>query len=144
MSGLLIPVDGDHPGQTREAIERAISLGAGNGQTVHLLSVQLPVSSHVGMFFAESELKGLHQELGEAELAGPRQRLAEAGVPVACHVQVGRRAETIARVAQELSCDTVVMGPDAPAGLASRLFGSVAQQVRHLLGAGGSIRVLGA
>lgn len=144
MSGYLIPVDGDHPGQTEEAIDRAIALNAGSGQPVHLLSVQLPVSSHVGMFFAESELKGLHQELGEQELAGPRQRLAEAGVPVACHVAVGRRAETIARLARELACDTVVMGPDAPAGLASRLFGSVAQQVRHLLGGGAPIQVLGA
>ncbi|NDF66609.1 MAG: hypothetical protein EB142_01820, partial [Actinobacteria bacterium] len=35
----------------------------------------------VGMFFAESELRGLHEEMGEEELAVFRQRLAEAGVP---------------------------------------------------------------
>ena len=144
MSGLLIPVDGDHPGHTREAVDRAIALCAAHEAPVHLLSVQLPVSSHVGMFFAESELSGLHQEQGEEEMAASRQRLAEAGLPVDCHVRVGRRAETIARVARELGCDTVVLGPDQAEGLASRLFGSVSQQVRHLLGTGGTIQVLGA
>ena len=74
--GARVAVDGDHPGQTREAIERALSLGAGSGQPVHLLSVQLPVSSHVGMFFAESELRGLHESCGDDEMAPARARVA--------------------------------------------------------------------
>ncbi len=143
MSGLLIPIDGDHPGRTREAIDRAIAMCGRGSNPVHLLSVQLPVSSHVGMFFHESELRGLHEEMGEEELAAYRQRLAEAGVPFDCLVRVGRRAETIARVARELDCETVVMGPDRPQGLAIRLTGSVAQQVRHLLAGAGAIEVLG-
>ncbi len=72
MSGLLIPVDGDHPGHTREAIDRAIALCGAGSHPVHLLSVQLPVSKHVGMFFAESELRGLHKEMGEEELVAHR------------------------------------------------------------------------
>ena len=143
MSAMLIPVDGDHPGHTREAIERAIALCGSGSNLVHLLSVQLPVSSHVGMFFAESELRGLHEEMGEEELAAHRQRLADAGVHFDCLVRVGRRAETIAKVACELDCDKVVMGPDRPLGLAARLTGSVAQQVRHLLAGAGAIEVLG-
>lgn len=145
MSTLLVPVDGEFPADTREAVERVIGLCRGATHQVHLLSVQRPVSSHVGMFFAESELRGLHASCGDDELAPVRARLAEAGVPCAGHVRVGRRAETIARVARELGCDTVVMGADQPASLAGRLFGSVAHQVRHLLGTGGTpIQVLGA
>ena len=46
-------------------------------------------------------------------------------------VKVGRRAETIANTAQELGCDRIVLGDAGEGGNA--WFGSIAQQVRHLL-----------
>lgn len=143
MSALLVPVDPGFPRHTQQALDRAIDLCRTGGHQVHLLSVQPPVSSHVGMFFADTELRGLHNDCGAEELAPACDRLSRAGIACDSHVRVGRRAETIARVARELDCDAVVMGTDEPEGLARRLFGSVAHQVRHLLGSAGRIQVLG-
>ncbi len=144
MTVLLIPVDPDHPAHTRVAVERAAALCAAAPQAVHLLSVQPPVSAHVGQFFAPGELHAFHEEAGQEELAPVGAQLSAAGVPFTAHVRVGRRAETIARLAGELHCDTIVMGPDEPAGLTGRLFGTVAEQVRHALGGSEPVRVLGA
>jgi nucleotide-binding universal stress UspA family protein len=115
MTVLLIPVDPDHPAHTRVAVERAAALCAAAPQAVHLLSVQPPVSAHVGQFFAPGELHAFHEEAGQEELAEAGAQLSAAGVPFT-----------------------------EPAGLAGRLFGTVAEQVRHALGAGEPVRVLGA
>ena len=58
-------------------------------------------------------------------------------------MRIGRSAETIARTARELGCDRIVMGPDGVARLADKVFGTLAQQVRHLLGATGDCQVIG-
>ena len=66
------------------------------------------------------------------ELAPARRLLDDAGVPGDCLVKAGRGAPTIASVARALGCDRVSFG-DEPAGIAERLFGTPAEQVRHLL-----------
>jgi nucleotide-binding universal stress UspA family protein len=110
---------------------------------LHLLSVQVPVSRHVSDFFEPGELRQIHRDAGLAELAPAKAALDAAGVLYLTHIEVGRTAETIARFATEIRCDRIVMGQESGSGLAHKLFGTLASEVRHLVGSGGACRVIG-
>jgi nucleotide-binding universal stress UspA family protein len=142
MKHVLIPVDPAHPDRTRSAIEQVVRLGQEEPVTVRLLRVQPRVSGHVAMFFGTQELRDLQLGAGAEELEFAQRLLDHAGVPYTSIVRVGRRAETIIAVARECGCDRIVFG-DERAGLAGRMFGSLAQQVRQILGSAADLQVLG-
>ena len=144
MDKVLVLIDPDSAARTREAVAKAISLCAQHSAALHLLSVQPRVSSHVARCFGEGELRQLPQQAGAEELAAAQAQVQATGLPCTSHVRVGRRAETTARVARELQCATVVMGPqDGATGAQGGLFGSVAAQVRHMMGTGANCQVIG-
>ncbi len=135
MRKLLVPIDPDNASRTRSAVAEVVRIAREEGAEVHLLRVLPRLSSHVALCFQPGELQKLQHGMGEEDLAQARGLLDAAGVPSTGHVAFGRSAQTIAATAQALRCDRVVMGEEGP-GLAGKLFGSLAQQVRHLLGAG--------
>ncbi|HSW04845.1 universal stress protein [Aquabacterium sp.] len=142
MRHILVPVDPTQPARTRSAIEQVVRLCREEPTTVHLLRVQPLVSGHVAMFFDQSKLRELQLGMGEEELQAAGSLLDAAGVPYTGTVRVGRSAKTIAAAAREFACDRIIFGQDEP-GLAGRLFGSLAQQVRQLLDAKGDPQVIG-
>lgn len=142
MTQVLIPVDPAHPERTRSAVEQAVRLAKEEPVNVRLLRVRPRLSGHVAMFFDPQELHALQCDAGAEDLAPAERLLAVAGVPCTSIVRIGRSAETIVATAREMRCDRIVFG-DEPPSLASRVFGSVAQQVRQMLGAGGETTVLG-
>ena len=142
MSRILVPVDPTEPARTRSAIEEAVRLCADEPGTVELLRVVPRVSSHVAMFFDNRELHHLQQDAGLEELAFARSLLDAAGVPYTSTVLVGRSANTIVSTAREHRCDRIVFGREEPS-LAGRLFGSLAHQVRQLVGARPDMQVIG-
>ncbi|HSV17720.1 MAG TPA: universal stress protein [Casimicrobiaceae bacterium] len=102
---------------------------------VHLLNVQRPLPLHIAQFFARDELAKVHREAGMGVLAGALRLLADARVACEPHVLVGKPAETIVRFAADHG-DAEILLDNASTGLLSRLgVGSIASQVRHLLGA---------
>ena len=130
MAQILVPIDGNGA-QTQRALAEAIRIHWREDVPVYLLSVQSPVNGHVASYFGPAELERVQRETGLEEL-GPAQALLDAaGVRYRLVVKVGRRAETIANTAQELGCDRIVLGDAGEGG--SAWFGSIAQQVRHLL-----------
>ena len=141
MGQLLVPIDGNGAQQQR-ALAEAIRLHRDEGAAIVLLSVQSPVNGHVASYFGRDELDRLHGDAGREELAPARAVLAAAQVPHRALVRIGRRAETIARTAQELGCDRIVLG--SPGAAPDRWFGSLAQQVRHLLQGARGCSVIGA
>jgi len=141
MRNLLIPIDAD-AGRTRAAVAEALGICAQEPVHIHLLSVQPLLSSHVAMFFGEGELQQTQLEAGAQDLAPARALLDAAGVSYTATVKIGRSAETIARVARESGCDRIVMGREDQ-GLAGKIFGSLAQQVRHLLSGASDCQVIG-
>lgn len=145
MRKLLVVTDGLSPSRTRDAAKQAISLYQQEPVEIHLLSVQPRVSGDVSMFFAHGDLHDLQHDAGIEDLTPARNLLDLAGVPYQPVVRVGRSAETIARYAHELQCDRIVMGQQgANESFTSRVFGSVTEQVRQLLGVGGdNYQVLG-
>lgn len=142
MTKLLVPVDGN-PARMRSAVAEAIAICAREPARVHLLSVQPAVSSHVAMFFGNGELHQIQHEAGMEDLAPARALLDAAGVSYTFDVRVGRSAETIAGAARTLGCDRILMGQDGEAGLAGKIFGSLAEQVRHMVSGGSDCQVIG-
>jgi nucleotide-binding universal stress UspA family protein len=142
MAQILVPIDG-HGAQAQRALAEAIRIHRREDVPVFLLSVQPPVSGHVAAYFWPAELERLQHETGLDELAPAQALLEAAGVRHRVIVKVGRRAETIARTAQELGCDRIVID-DAGAPAGSRWFGSIAQQVAHLLSGARGCQVISA
>ena len=142
MKRILVPIDATQPARMRSAIEQVVRMVREEPVNVQLLCVQPKVSNHVAMFFEPRELHQLQIDAGTEELLPAQRLLDAAGVPYSSTVKVGRTADTIVATARDLGCDHIVFGDDAP-GLAGRLFGSLAQQVRTALGAHGDLQVIG-
>jgi nucleotide-binding universal stress UspA family protein len=81
-------------------------------------------------------------EEGSHELHYAQGLLEAAGVPYISTVLVGRSAEAIAQAARDFGCDRILFGTEGPS-LAGKMFGSLAGQVRHLLGPGNAYQVIG-
>ncbi|MDM0114918.1 universal stress protein [Variovorax sp. J22R133] len=142
MTRILVPIDPDEPARTRSAIEQVLRMRLHEPVTVRLLRVQPKVSGHVAMLFGTRELQELQEKAGAEDLEYARSLLDLAGVQYATTVLVGRSAETIVMAARDYCCDRIVFGRDEP-GMAGRIFGSLAQQVRQHLGASGDPQVIG-
>lgn len=142
MKHILVPIDATQPARMRSAIEEVIRLHREEPVHVQLLSVQPRVSGHVAMFFDAQELHALQIDAGTEDLQPAHRLLAAAGVPHACVVRIGRSADTIVATAHDLHCSRIVFG-GGPGGAAGWLFGSLAQQVRMLLGGHADLQVIG-
>ena len=142
MRQLLVAVDPGSPARTRSAVEQAVRIWRSEFVAIRLVRVQPRLSGHVAMFFGGRELQGLQLAEGAEELRFAESLLDAARVPYTSTVLVGRSAETIAQAARDFGCDRILLGEDAPS-LAGRMFGSLAQQVRHLLGPGQAYQVIG-
>lgn len=143
MAKVLIPVQPDQPDKTRAAVETAIRLFHGEHVAVHLLSVQARVNGHVASYFGADELHHLQQKMGREDLADARQLLDAANVPYTSSIAIGRRAETIALTAQEYGCRRILLGAPPEADLVGRVFGSLADQLRHLFSGAKGYEVIG-
>jgi len=139
---ILVPIDPTEPDRTRSAIEQVVRICRHEPAAVRLLRVQPAVSGHVAMFFDAEELRELQQSAGAEELQFAQNLLAMSGVSCSSTVVIGRSAETIVAAARDFGCDRIVFGREEPS-LAGRIFGSLAQQVRQLLGASGDLQVIG-
>jgi YjbE family integral membrane protein len=93
---------------------------------LHLINVQRPVSGDVSSFVSARSLDEYYQERSEAALTPAREWLAGQGLTVTEHRRVGAPGQTIARTAQEQSCDLIVMGSRGLKSHTSDLVGSVA------------------
>jgi nucleotide-binding universal stress UspA family protein len=135
MQQVLVPIDPAKDARTRSAVSEVLRMYRQEPIGIRLVRVQPRLTSHVAMFFGTRELLQLQQQAGAEDLRFARDLLDAAGVPYTSTVLVGRSAETIAKAAGDFGCDRIVFGT-APDSLAGKVFGSLAQQVRHLLGPG--------
>ena len=142
MRQLLIAVDPHSQSRTRSAVMEAVQIYRNEFVGIRLVRVQPKLSGHVAMFFGTRELQQLQQEAGNEDLAYAQSLLDAEGIPYTATVLVGRTAETIALAAREFGCDRILFGTEDP-GLAGRMYGSLAQQVRQLLGPGKQYQVIG-
>jgi nucleotide-binding universal stress UspA family protein len=142
MRQLLVAVDGHSPARTRSAVEAAIRIWREEFVAIRLVRVQPRLSGHVAMFFGTRELHRLQVQEGAEELGYAQSLLEAAGVPYTSTVLVGRSAESIAQAARDFGCDRILFGEES-SSLAGKVFGTVAEQVRQLLGPGNAYEVIG-
>lgn len=132
MRNVLVPVNGSKDAQW--AVSRVIEMYREEPVRIHLLDVQPPLSQHVTRFIGGNEVRRFHEEEGLRELQPAMDMLNGAGIPFQYHVKVGRRAETIVSFAADKRCSQIVMGEQQTGFLSHFGLGSVANQVRHLIG----------
>jgi YjbE family integral membrane protein len=131
MRKILVPVDGS--ANALGAVRHVIGEHRQNPVLeVHLLNVQPAFSRHVTQFLARRNIESYHREQSENALRRARELLDRNGVPYTVHADVGRRAETIARMAEQLRCDHIVMSTARKNSLTRMVEASVTNRVLEL------------
>jgi nucleotide-binding universal stress UspA family protein len=130
MKSVLVPVDGS------ECSLRAVHylIGAhkdGRCPTLHLLNVQAGLTGDVSQFVSSSNIRDYRREQSDAALRAARALLDRAGIPYEEHVEIGHAADCIARTAEALHCDHIVMGTHGRSALADLLVSSTTLKVLH-------------
>lgn len=128
MIKILLPVDGS--ANSLKAARHVVNRFLDNRSIeVHLLHVRQPLSQHIARWVSARNRAAFHREAAEAALAPARELLSRFGVPHTSHVELGRRAETITRVADQLAASEIVMGTARKNSLTRLLEDSVTLRV---------------
>lgn len=129
---ILLPVDGSE-GSARATRHVAGLAAMAKDLEVHLVNVQ-PLGDDwmVRRMIKPDELVKMEREWSESALVPARTILKAAGVACVEHVEQGEIAPTIARLADKLGCDQIVMGTSGRSALGDLVLGSVAVKVLHL------------
>ena len=129
---ILLPVDGSE-GSARAARHVAGLATMAKDLEVHVVNVQARGDDWmVRRMIKPEELVKMEREWGEAAIAPARAILTAAGVACTEHMEQGEVGPTIARLAEELGCDQIVMGTRGHTALGDLVMGSVAVKVLHL------------
>jgi len=130
---ILLPVDGSEC--SLRAVDHLITHAGWfrDVPEIHLLHVHAPipigrVQAHIG----KETLHAYYLEEGQEHLVEAQKKLDAAGRFHTTHMHVGQPAEVIARLAEELGCDLIVMGAHGMGALAGLVMGSVATRILHL------------
>lgn len=132
MSRLLVAFDGSETSLhgLRHAIELARTM---NDASIHLVYAHEDAVAEgaVAIYVSHDELAERQLAHSEDVLAEGRRLLADAGIPYTTEVLVGHVAEQIASRADELHCDSIVMGTRGMSAVGNLLMGSVSTKVVH-------------
>lgn len=125
---ILLPVDGSENSlaAAKHIVNRFLEK---HDIEVHLLHVRQPFSEHVARFSSATNRASYHREAAAKALEPVRALFTRFAVPHTDHVEVGRRAETITRMAQTLGVAGIVMGTARKNSLTRLLEDSVTLQV---------------
>lgn len=127
---ILVPVDGSE--RCLRAVRHVVNLCRELGPAeIHLLNVEPAPVGWQTHDMARETIRAHARELGQEASAGARAQLDEAGLAYTTHTEMGDPGETIARVARELACDSIVMGTHGRTVVGKLVLGSVASDVLH-------------
>jgi nucleotide-binding universal stress UspA family protein len=133
MHKLLVAVDGsDH---AQRALDYALRLAKeSSGVELHILTVQPEpnVYGEIQVYITQEHMAQLQRQHSEDILAPALQAARQAGVAHTSEILVGNAASSIARRAEEMGCEGIVMGTHGRDAMSSVLMGSVALKVVHL------------
>lgn len=108
MRSILLPVDGTL--RSDAAVQCAIRQARlGHVTTIHLMAVPPRLGSYIGRFLKADALRDFQRDEGAKLLTRARKLLDDAGIAYQPHIYSGDLVETIARAAQELGVDEIVM-----------------------------------
>jgi nucleotide-binding universal stress UspA family protein len=133
MHKLLVAIDGsDH---SQRALGYALKLAKENSAVeLHILTVQPEpnVYGEIQVYITHERMAQLQRQHSEDMLAPALQVATTAGVPHTGEIVVGDAASMIAKRAEEIGCDGIIMGTQGRNAIGSALMGSVALKVVHL------------
>jgi len=132
MQKLLVPVDGSD--NALRALRCAISLAQKHGPgKIHVVTAHddPDIYGEIAVYVTREKMADLQRQISEAHLVSAEQVLKEAGVPYGMEILIGNTAEVIARRADELECDGIVMGTRGMTAIGGFVMGSIATKVVH-------------
>jgi nucleotide-binding universal stress UspA family protein len=132
MRRILVAIDGS------ENALRALDFSVRQAQLepaaeLHVLTVEPPASTFTAweIYVTAENLQHIAAERAQAILDAAAKQLAERGCRFTVERLTGEPAETIARRAAELGCESITMGTHGFGALGILIMGSVAQKVLH-------------
>ena len=129
---LLVAVDGS--ANALRAVQYAIKLARENGPvSVHLVTAHEEplVYGEIAVYVTLDKMAELQREAAEGALEEAEKLFRQAAVPYTRDVLVGPVAAVIAKRADELGCDSIVIGTRGMTAIGNLLMGSVATRVVH-------------
>jgi nucleotide-binding universal stress UspA family protein len=131
MPKLLVAFDGSD--DALRALEHAVSLARAGSGSLHVVYAheEPRVFGEIAVYATAEKMAELQRQEGEALLERAKAALQAAGVPHTTEVLTGPVAPTIAKRADELGCDGIVMGTRGRGALGSLIMGSVATKILH-------------
>ncbi len=132
MRRILVAIDGSET--ALRALDFAVQQ-AGHAPTaeLHVLNVQPTLSNYTAaeIYVTAERIHQVAAERAQAILEAAAQRLKTAGGSFKLEQMEGDAAETIARRATELGCESITMGTHGLSSFGILFMGSVAQRVVH-------------
>lgn len=131
MTDILVPIlDAD---DVEWAVNQVIAINRQRPVVAHLLAVRHPLPMHITRFFCAADLQGFHRDAGLNALAPAIRLLEQAGIRYETHVVVGRKAQSIVKLAKQLG-DVQIVLPEEHQGFRSSFgMGSIGSQVEQLM-----------
>ena len=130
---LLVGVDGSE--NALRAVRYAARLARENGPVaIHLVTAhEEPVLyGEIAVYVSAEKVLECQRRISETWLAEAERALQEAGVPYSKEILAGHVPSVIARRADELRCDGIVLGSRGMTAMGNLLLGSVASKVAHI------------
>jgi nucleotide-binding universal stress UspA family protein len=129
---LLVAVDGS--ANALRAVHYAIKLAKENGTlSLHLVTAHEEplLYGEIAVYVTPEKMADLQRQAAEGALTEAEQRIQQAAVPYTREILVGPVAAVIAKRADELGCESIVIGTRGMTAIGNLLMGSVATKIVH-------------
>jgi len=132
MRKILVPIDASESAQ--HAARYAAALVNDNPAIqLHLLNVQEPLEVRAHAYLSQQEVKAIQSADSQRVMQPVMQLLDDADIPYRTEWRIGDIASTIAAYADEIGCESIVMGTRGLGPVGNLVMGSVAYKVVHLV-----------
>ena len=129
---ILIPVDGSVYSDNAVAFVASRTTLIGQEPQIVLLNVQAPLPARASRLVSREALDDYYKDESEKAFKPARKILKKAKMVAEEIAKVGTPAEEIAKVAEEMKVDLLIMGSHGRSALKGLLFGSVTNAVLAL------------
>jgi len=128
-STVLLAVDPNHEESWAAALPKAAELARQSKGALHLAAVAPDLGTTIVAAAFPADFEAIALERAKADLAAFAAAHAPADVPTQTHVGHGHVAQEIARIAEEIGADLIVLGAQRHDAIRNLLIGSNADRI---------------